>query len=360
MSDARDEPDPARVADFERRLLASPRRRIDREQLWRAFADAFPGRPDGREARRWLCRALEVIAERGVIALPAPSGRRWDRSLGVPVPTSIDLCAAKEERKALEWRRFPWHARLSWIADLDRLTPAQERFLRGVHEGLVQGWFERPAPLRHRSLQLTGDEKGLERLLRTRLFAPGRLDLGMLGCAPEIPPLAWETTGDAPRAIVLENAGPFAMARDVLRALERSPYGVVVWGGGARFEASLAYLRTIGRAFDRIDYLGDIDVDGLRIATAAIARARQLGLPPIRPAPRLHEAMLEASARLGHPSGWKRRTGRKRSATALESWLEFLPGPIRARVREMVLDDRRVPEEVLGPEDLERLWSRPE
>lgn len=359
--DAREVLDPARVADFERRLLASSRRRIDREQLWRAFADAFPGRPDGRDARRWLRRALDMLAERGVIALPAPRGRRWDRALGVAVPTSVDLCSSRKARSVPEWRRFPWDPRLAWVADLDRLTAAQERFLYAVHEGLVRGSFERLAPLRHRSLQLTGDEKGLERLLSTSLFGPGRLDLDLLGCAPEVPPLVWESAGNVQRALVLENAGPFAMALDILRGLAPSPYGVVVWGGGARFEASLPYLRTVeritGRTLDRIDYVGDIDAGGLRIASAAAARARALALAPIVSAPQIHAAMLEASQRLGHADGWRARSTRTVHAERLESYVEFLPSDVRQRVQAILSAERRIPEEVLGPEDLEELWS---
>ena len=357
MIDAGVELDPARVAKFERLLLASPRRRIGREALWRAFADSFPGRPDGREARRWFRQALNLLAQRGVLVLPAPSGRRWDRALGVTVPTSVDLCRRSRPRRGAEWRYFPWHPRLQWIADIDRLSPAQEHFLRAVHEGLVRGTFERPAPLRHRSLQLTGDEKGLERLLAGKLFAPGRLDLAMLGSAVEVPPMVWETTGNLPLALVFENAGPFTMALDVLRALEQPPYGVVIWGGGKRFEPSLPYLRTVGRSIDRIDYVGDIDVEGLRIVTAAAKRSGTLGLPPIRPAPQLHKAMLEASRRLGRPRGWLRQTTRTPDTSTIASCIEFLPTDVRDRVSDILHDGRRVPEEVLGPEDLESLWA---
>lgn len=356
MSESSDELDPERVADFERRLLASSRRRIDREQLWRAFADAFPGRPDGREARWWLCRALDILAERKVIVLPVPSGRRWDRSFGVTVPTSVDLYSFGRPRFIAEWRHFPWHPRLQWVADLDRLSPAQERFLRRVHDGLVRGSFERRAPLRHRSLQLTGDEKGLERLVVSKLFASGRLSLAMLGCSAEVPPLVWESVGEAPLAVVFENAGPFAMALEVLRGLEHPPYGIVIWGGGARFERSLPYLATMRCALDRVDYVGDIDTDGLRIAAAAAARAHVLGLPPIQPAPRVHSTMLEASLWLGHPSGWRRRIRRAPDIVGSESCMTFLPEDIRDRVRAILHGGRRIPEEVLGPEDLEALW----
>ena len=47
---------------------------------------------------------------------------------------------------------------------------------------LVEGWFEASEPLKYRSLQLTGDEKRLQKLCKCRLFGPGRLTLDMLGC----------------------------------------------------------------------------------------------------------------------------------------------------------------------------------
>lgn len=117
------------------------------------------------------------------------------------------------------------------------------------------------------------------------------------------------------------------------------------------------YLRTIGRALDRIDYVGDIDAGGLRIATAAAARSRVLGLPSVRPAPGLHAAMLEASRRLGHRRGWKRSKRRAADPAGLESLLVFLPDEVRSPVQAILRDGRRVPEEVLGPENLDALWS---
>lgn len=70
-----------------------------------------------------------------------------------------------------------------------------------------------------------------------------------------------------------------------------------------------------------------------------------------------HAAMLEASRRLGRAGGWRTRSRRAVHGTQLESYLNFLPEDVRQRARAILNDGCRIPEEVLGPEDLEALWS---
>ena len=114
----------------------------------------------------------------------------------------------------------------------------------------------------------------------------------------------------------------------------------------------MQYLATLRRKFERIEYVGDLDHEGLRIAAAASANAARLGLPIVRPALGIHEAMLKAAASFGHPLGWpdpniaiRRRNGRG-----------FLAGSIAGRVQEIIGANNRVPEEVLGPQQLMDLW----
>ena len=355
-----DELDPARLQDFARRLGEYPRRRIDQRALWTAFAGAFPGRPQGPEERRWLLSALEHLSADGLVRLPSPRGLRWDRTAGVAVPTSVDLIRDPAPVSTGQWRAFPWHPRLQWIADLPYVSVDQEQFLHRVHEGLVQGRFRTPAPLKYRSLQLTGNEKKLQRLMETKLFSPGRLDLNLLGCASEAAPLAWESISEKPRMIIFENAGSFAVARAVLTEMPDPPYGMVAYGAGAQFELSVCYLLTIRRPIERIEYVGDLDWHGLRIALAARRAAKEAGLPDIHPANGLHQAMIEASRRFGRPLGWPFRSspGSKRKPDA--SLLDFLPDEIRSDVIAVLQAGNRIPEEVLGPDEFKNAWLRQE
>ncbi len=346
--------DPARITEFGRLLCASPRRRIDQKTLWSAFAAAFPGRPQGLEERRWLASAIEALSRQGLVRLPAPSGKRWDKTFGAPLPLSIDLAGSPTLVPARGWRGYPWHASLSWIAELRHLRTDQEKLLLKVHEGLVNGWFQEQAPLKYRSLQLTGSEKRLAALLRTPLFGKGRLSLSLLGSYPELLPLAWASVGNAPRAIIFENAGPFFVARAVLDKMKTPPYGVVAYGGGKGILASLPHIATIGRSIDEIHYVGDLDKHGLEIAVAAKRIASVAGLPEVTAAPAVHRRMLEAAARLGMPNGWP---SSRATVAAASGAVSFLPEDVRNEVSVMIRGGRRIPEEVLGPTELASLWA---
>ncbi len=348
--------EPRQVRVFADLLARHPRRRIDRSALWRALAKAFPHRPQGREEREWLLAALSSVAALGVIRLPSLGGGRWDRRSQPAVPTAVDQADVIGGPRSDEWRRFPWHPTLAWVSDLRRLPPSAEVFLRRVHDGLVRDSFRHPAPLKYRSLQLTGDEKRLGALTKTTLFGPGRLSLALLGCLSARGPLAWASVGDADAALVVENTGPFNVAVTVLRSLSAPPYGMVVYGGGAGVEHTLPGITDIGRPVTKLMYLGDLDRPGLRIAHAAARVASDTGLPMLEPALGLHECMLQTAARLGHPSGWPTRPHRRRpDETELVSWL---PAGVQSRVRAMLAANRRIPEEVLGPEELIAVWSK--
>jgi hypothetical protein len=154
--------------------------------------------------------------------------------------------------------------------------------------------------------------------------------------------------------LIFENPGAFSVAKQVLADMVQPPYGAVACGEGARFERSVQYISTLRRRFLRIEYVGDLDDEGMRIAVAATAKASRSGLPPIVPAAGVHEAMLKASAAFGYPLGWPNANcGVRRGGIS-----EFLPGSVAAQVREILAANRRIPEEVLGPEELSALWAR--
>jgi hypothetical protein len=105
----------------------------------------------------------------------------------------------------------------------------------------------------------------------------------------------------------------------------------------------------------RIEYVGDLDQEGLRIALAAGRSALAAGLPEIEPAAGLHRAMLASARRFGFPTGWPCGTP---SGKVNERTLEFIPAEIRADVRKVLAAGRRIPEEVLGPDELLAAWLK--
>lgn len=348
--------DPRRLDEFERTLLAGTSARVAARELWRALAQVFPHRTSGPAERRLLLAALRAVAARGSIRLPPERGSRWDRSLDPAVPTGVDVVREPAAPPPFAWRSFPWHPNLHWVAQCRSLSPQQVQFLRRVHEGLVNGTFREPAPLQYRSLQLTGDEKMLASLAATSLFGDSRLTFELLACLPDALPLAWEAVGDGGRMVIFENAGPFAVARRVLAGLEARPYDLIAYGGGRSVLAALGHLQTIERRVSSLHYVGDLDRAGLDIAWAARRRSQELGLPRIEPAGELHAQMLAAAEAFGRPEGWPAQE--RCSDLDRSRILDVLSPEVRGRVDAVLRAGRRIPEEVLGPDELRCAWSR--
>jgi hypothetical protein len=347
--------DQQRLDEFEHSLLAGTSVRVGAQELWRVLARVFPHRTPGPAERRLLLEALKAIEVRGSVRLPPERGKRWDRSMDPAVPTSVDLVREQPGPPPFPWRTFPWHPHLHWVVQCKILSAQQVKFLRRVHEGLVNGTFREPAPLKYRSLQLTGNEKSLASLATTSLFGDTRLTLEMLACLPDALPLAWEAVGEGGRMLIFENAGPFAVARRVLGELMARPYDLVAYGGGRSVLAALGHIKTIEHRVESIHYVGDLDHAGLDIACSAKKCARELELPLIAPATELHRQMLSAAQEFGHPQGWpaqERFADRERKRL-----LDVLASDVRYEVERVLQAGRRIPEEVLGPHELRTAWS---
>lgn len=344
------------VGELEHTLLAGHTVRIPAQILWRALAQVFPHRTPGPAERRLLLEALRLIEARGSIRLPPEGGKRWDRSMDPAVPTSVDVVRVQSTLPSISWRAFPWHPQLQWVVQCRSLSSQQVEFLRRVHEGLVNGTFRESAPLKYRSLQLTGDEKMLASLATTSLFGPSRLTLELLACLPDALPLAWEAVGDGDRLVIFENAGPFAVARRVLGELATQPYDLIAYGGGRSVLAALGYIKTIERRVGSIHYVGDLDHAGLDIAWSARCCCKELGLPTLQPASELHMRMLSAADAFGHPLGWPAQE--RFSVANRERILDVLSSKERERVGAILIAGRRIPEEVLGPDELRDVWSK--
>jgi hypothetical protein len=347
--------DDHQLDQFERGLLACVGIRVGVQDLWRALANVFPHRTPGPAERRLLLDALKAIEARGNIRLPPERGKRWDRSMDPAVPSSVDIVRDQLAQSRFPWRTFPWHPNLHWVVQCRYLSTQQVEFLRRIHDGFVNGMFHESAPLKYRSLQLTGDEKMLASLATTSLFGSSRLTLDMLACLPDALPLAWEAVGDGGRMVIFENAGPFAVARRVLSELRSRPYDLIAYGGGRSVLAALGHLRTIERGVDSIHYVGDLDHAGLDIAWGA-RRCTNVGLPSVMPASELHRQMLLAAESFGHPHGWPAQE----NCTEVNRIriLDFLSPEVRGPVAVILKAGRRIPEEVLGPDEFRDAWSR--
>lgn len=341
--------DPERLGRFLDLVGREKRKTVRMDRLREIFSETFPHRPPGPIERRWLIQALREGESRGLLQLPSRNGQSWDRSVDPPLPSWVRRVEPERRDGPPEWETFPWHPKLQWVSEMRSLSDKQLRFLQRVHKGLVRGHFDTPAPIRYRSLELLGEEKGLAQMRQTVLFADGRLSLELLGCVGDYPPVAWKSVApNGGRALVFENAGAFHVAVDVLRSMTIPPYDVVVYGSGTSFQQGVRSLLDLDRPMSQIRYVGDLDPNGLRIAAGAARTAEDAGLPPLEVATELHTAMLATARQFGAPGGWPNG----KQAQVDESALNILAPSIREAVREMLRCGRRIPEEVLGPEEM--------
>jgi hypothetical protein len=343
--------DETRLQRFRDGLQCGHRRTIPQAAVWSAFSAAYSDLPSGPERRVWLLAVLEELVERGAIQLPVRHGKQWDRSSEIVLPTSITLVNAAADRDALmQWRRFPWHPSLQWVLQLRTLAPDQVTFLMRVNEGLVEGWFAQQECVKYRSLQLTGDEKRLESLIKGMLFGPGCLTLEMLGCEPDALPLATEHLSSQTTMLIFENAAPFMLARSVAANTVSPRIGRLAYGAGKQVLKAFTYFSMIEPALKEVLYIGDLDAEGLKIAADLQRLSKSVA---VRPAHEFHCAMLESAIELGAPDGWPVRDDQPLNVT--DSTFSIVAPDIRQKVATLIEAGRRIPEEVLTRAAMSRL-----
>lgn len=348
--------DDANLHDMVIRLTARNRRTARLDDIWSAFVSVYKDFPSGRERRLWLWTVLEELDGAGEIILPVRHGKQWDRTSDVPLPTKITLASDASTSNCMDWRAFPWHPSLQWILERRFVSAQHVKFLTRVNQGLVDGWFEESEPLKYRSLQLTGDEKLLQKFAKTKLFATGKLSLGLLGCEAEVLPIAFEQISDGPIMLMFENAAPFMLARRVTREMVSSGrvprFGILAYGAGKQVVKSVEYLSTITPAVKAVFYIGDLDAEGLQIGGELKERSNAV---PVQPATAFHAAMLQSAAELNAPGGWPTKDGQPRVIG--RGAMEFPDPSIRGACARMVQTGMRIPEEVLPTNWIRRLMG---
>lgn len=282
---------------------AGGRRRVDIELLLQGLHAVHPELASTPAARAKLRELLDLLELDGRIQLPKGKGK-WDRSSLPPLPLWVQLAheAAPEPEKA-DLREVLWAPELRFLANartavpMDCLQKLQGFFANG-------GRNREPVPLKERSLQIFGDEKRLDTLIRgSSLFAPGRLRLEQLRCFVVPEPLAWERgpRPDGP-VLVIENAATWYSYCRWNR--EHGFFSAVIYGCGNQFMHSVGYLEEIFREIGSraIHYFGDLDPPGLRIPRLASAKAAGLGLPMVEPDFWSYRRLLEMGAQKAKPA----------------------------------------------------------
>jgi hypothetical protein len=264
------------------------RRRFTLPEIWEAFRQAFPHRQGDTDVRTVLARWLDELERMGTIQLPSKANRRaHDHSERTTLPKHVVRCDARPlgTRSTIIWR-----PELAFAADLGG---ALQNELQAIQQWLRHGGgTAAPVALRERSVEIFGDEKRLDSLLGTQLFASGRLTLELLRCyLPSVPIYVVSLSSDGARRPILavENHTTFDT---ICRWNEKARrYAGVAYGAGAAFIATCASLRLHVDQPDcsgQLLYFGDLDPKGLWIPV----RAEQASGIDVRPEETLYELLL--------------------------------------------------------------------
>ena len=331
---------------FEAYLHSQHRRRIPLPLLWEAFVAVYPSGATDPDKRERLLGLLRELAAANRLALPA--SRSWERFPAPALPRFVTLPVRQPQHPRTRALDVAWHPDLAWAAT-QHIHHDHRRFLEQVNLFLAKGGADRKVvPLRERSLELCGEEKHLERLLGTALFAPGRLTRELLRVERVFDPFAITRIGAGSLLLVVENATTY---RTLCRHLSREGNTAVVgFGGGWQLPARIGFAADLDPPVTQIRYFGDLDQGGLRIPLKADAQARTLGLPPVHPAAGLYRLLLQHGKASPRPT-------RAVSSSAARDLVSWLPTDLRTPTIDLLTSGRRIAQEWIGTDLLDRIGS---
>jgi hypothetical protein len=328
---------------FHRELLeqSGGKLRLDLDALRLAFQRVHPelaATPGARGKLRELLDRLQLEDR-----LELPRGREhWEVSALPALPRWARLPREGLTTEKPDLRGIPWAPELRFLASARIYVVLAD--LMKLQGFLAGGGRAKPlVPIKERSLEIFGDEKRLDQLLRgSTLFGEGRLTLDILRCFAVPEPLPWAPgpKREGP-VLVIEN---LATWHSYCRwNLEQQSFGTVVYGCGNRFVDGVLSLREILASLGgerSVLYFGDLDPQGLLIPQVASARAHAAGLPAVSP----HLWSYQHLLALGRGQPWE---GEPPSSTLCD-WLETCAEP----ARQLFASGQRLAQERIGWEFL--------
>lgn len=330
-------------------IAAASKQRIEMGALYAAAVTFDRSLATAPSARIEIKTALDELVAAGLTVMPS-SPDHYDRREMPPMPL---------------WVRRPGQARRAHGAQTVRIWPSaleaagriatrDDEFavLGSIANFLREGGEMRPSvPVRERSLELFGDEKRLDRLAMTRLFASGALTLELLRCHQVPIPFVsqWVPGSSDPRGtalLIAENHHTYASLLEVSRhhAAEGGLERHVGYGTGSQFPSAVLTVPLLVPRPERIVYFGDLDLKGLQIPAVASLNAVRAELPEVVPAIPLYELLFDAPYRL--PATQVAGD----IAAVAAAWLGTLAGEANA----VLVDGYRLPQEAIGYELLMR------
>lgn len=330
------------------------RSRVPIDVIWRTFQQLYPKLSISTEARGRLAELLRYLAQQEKLRLP--KGKHgWDLGAQPPLPYWTQIFREKVQSKRPRMEGIAWPPELKFAASLKSIS--HQDSLLAIRDWLASGGRKAGrVPLKERSAEIFGDEKKLDRLLKTDLFAPGALNPDILRCYPVYPDLIWEK-GDpsAPTVLIIENSNTY---HSFCRWNTKSNgYAACVYGNGFMIHHTYLGLRQVlleTNPSALIQYFGDLDVSGIRIPTDLTHIMQKNGLPIVGPAEKWYEALLNQFIHISpklrkvHPGEWSRKD------------LEWFTPQLRHRIEEVFKMGFRVPQEFVGTCWLQNILDRPD
>jgi len=323
---------------FAAALAGWPRRKVTLLELWRILDEVDPATRMAGSRRQLLIDTLNELAKAQLLDLPASAS--WDRSETPHLPRFIRLPATPDGTSATA-DQVVWHPALAWVPDA-RVPATHRANLIKINRWLHTNRSQLVVPSRERSIEIFGSEKTLDRLLRTSVFGPDRLTLDLLRTQRAAPLFTHHVVGSGTTLLIAENSDTFYSLGRVLE-VNPGPVGIVGWGSGGGFEASVLSLPRLPAEVQRVLYFGDLDLRGLQIPASADRTARAEGLPPVEPATSLYEALLDAGAP---------QKGSHVGPVAAENAAAWLPDHLRRRAVELLTGGFRIAQEHIGTRHL--------
>ena len=330
-------------------LLENTRgRKISLSTLRQEFARERPELASSGTFRARLRERLEQLAAAGRITFPSESGRAWD-TVGTPslpkwVHRPPTVKPARVDPATIAWLPVMAFARkLQRAADVEVAMAINDFLVK--HRHALQ-----PVPLKERSLQILGDEKALGRRCRGAALFGGQLKLETIGAFDPAPPLPYEAIGvPGLPVLLLENHHTYWSFSNWNATARR--YSAVVYGAGWVIsrcgEAVAAVMQHTGGT--GVEYFGDIDPVGIRIALKLAAQITEAKLPPLRAAEELYARAFQ--------DGVRTPLGRTPSRLQIEEARTWLPASLHADIEQLYADGKRIPQESVGL-DVLRKWLR--
>ena len=286
-----------RLADT---LASWPRQRVQLVELWSLLDEVDPTSRMDVHRRRILSGLIAELA--GTAAgsnCPLPLVRPHGESPASPIPyrrrETSSLLPTQAARLAsvscLGARHWP-HAVPGDTMEQVNCGSTTVATVRGSLPGALAGSLRR--------------REGARPAVGNCPIRPRAAHLGLSALPEGSTPLHCESAGDGDVLLVMENSDTFDSLLTVLRGRDGHRVGLVGWGAGTGFEASVLSIPLIGRLVSEIRYFGDLDENGLRIPANASTIAQSEGLAPVG-------AGLRA---LPCPSPTRRSSARSASALA--------------------------------------------